>query len=240
MRSSFELGALPKGAAGAPAANVPLATTGRLRGREVPHGRGVVHLVAFVVSVPAGAVLVWLHGAADGVAVYAVALDGLYGVSAAYHLGRWRPRVRRAMGRADHAMIFIFIAATMTPYCLLAAPGTFTDVVLGLGWAGAAVSVLAVATRFEANRRVISGAYVVLGWLAIVTLPEALHHLDALQLALLGGLGGVYTLGYVVLATHWPDPSPRVFGYHEVWHSMVVVASACGFVLIWSLAGSPG
>ena len=170
--------------------------------------------------------------------MYALALAGLYGVSASYHLGSWSPAARRRMRLVDHAMIFVFIAASTTPYCLLAVPGTFAYVVLGLVWAGAAASVLAVSTRFEASHVLTSTAYIVLGWLAAVTLPDAVQRLGDLQLALLASMGFFYTAGAGVLAARWPDPAPKVFGYHEVWHAMVVLASTCGFVLVWSLAAA--
>jgi hemolysin III len=142
------------------------------------------------------------------------------------------------MRQVDHGMIFLFIGACATPYCLLAVPDEVSDVVLGLVWFGAAAAVLAVVTRFEASRLLTSTAYIVLGWLVVVTLPEAVRHLGARQLALLGSMGFLYTAGAGVLATRWPDPAPKVFGYHEVWHTMVVLASACYFVLVWSFAGS--
>ena len=211
----------------------------RLSGsEEAPLGRGLVHLGALVMALPAGSVLVWREGVGGGVGLYAVSLVGLYAVSASYHLCSWAPIARRRMRQLDHEMIFVFIAASATPYCLLGVPGELSDVVLGLVWSGAAVAVLATATRFEASRRLTSTAYVVLGWLAVVTLPQAAHHLVARQLALLASCGLFYTAGAGVLAARWPDPAPKVFGYHEIWHTMVVIASACGFLLVWSLASS--
>jgi hemolysin III len=197
-----------------------------------------VHLGALVVALPAGAILVWRDGAGGGVALYAVALVGLYAASASYHLCSWSPTARRRMRQVDHAMIYLFIAAAMTPYCLLGVPGEVALVVLGLVWFGAGTAVLALATRFEASLRFTSPAYLVLGWLAVFTVPEAVHHLSTPQLALLGSMALLYTAGAGVLATRWPDPAPKVFGYHEVWHIMVVLASACFFVLVWSL-GAP-
>lgn len=195
-----------------------------------------MHLAALVLALPAAGVLVWRDGAGDGVAVYAVALVGLYAASASYHLGAWSPESRRRLRQVDHAMIYVFIAASMTPYCLLGAPGATSLVVLGLVWLGAAAAVVTTTFRFEARPRLTSAAYLALGWLAVVTLPEAVHRLSAFELALLGAMALLYTAGAGVLASRWPDPSPELFGYHEVWHTMVVVASACYFVLVWSLA----
>jgi hemolysin III len=172
-----------------------------------------------------------------GLGLYALALVGLYAVSASYHLWAWSPAARRRMRLLDHEMIFVFIAACTTPYCLVAVPGRLSDVVLGLAWCGAGAAVLAIATSFEKSRYIISTAYIVLGWLAVVTMPEAIRHLDAEQLALLGSMALLYTAGAGVLACKRPDPAPEVFGYHEVWHAMVVIASTCGFVFIWSLGG---
>ena len=211
----------------------------RLSGsEEAPRGRGLLHLGALVLALPAAAVLVWRDGPGRGVGLYAVALVGLYAVSTSYHLFSWAPAARRRMRQADHEMIFVFIAASVTPYCLLAVPGELSDVVLGLVWFGAGAAAVAIATRFEASRGLTSAAYVVLGWLAVFTVPEAVHRLGTQQLALLGAIGLFYTLGAAVLAARWPDPAPKAFGYHEVWHTMVVIASACGFVLVWSLAGA--
>jgi hemolysin III len=194
-------------------------------------------LGALVAALPAAGVLVWRHGPGDGVALYALALVGLFAVSASYHLCSWAPPARRRMRLLDQQMIFVFIAASTTPYCLLAVPGALAYVVLGAAWLGAAAAALAVATRFEASRHITSTAYIVLGWLAIVTLPEAVQHLGARQLALMTSMALLYTAGAGVLALKWPDPAPAVFGYHEVWHAMVVIATACGFAFIWSLAG---
>ncbi len=133
-------------------------------------------------------------------------------------------------------MIYVFIAACMTPYCLLGVPGTFSLVVLALGWFAVAISVAIIAIRFEATLRVMSWAYLLLGWFPVVTLPEAIRDLSLLQLMLIVSMGLVYTAGAGVLAVRWPDPNPKVFGYHEVWHVMVVIASGCYFVVVWTLA----
>jgi hemolysin III len=211
----------------------------RLSGTEdAPRGRGLLHLGALVLALPAGVFLVWHDGPGHGVGLYALALVGLFGVSTSYHLCSWRPAARRRMRQIDHQMIFVFIAASTTPYCLLAVPGVLSDVVLGLVWLGAGAAALAVAMHFEASRHFTSTAYIVLGWLAVVTLPDAVHHLSARQLALMALMALFYTAGAGVLAAKWPDPAPEVFGYHEVWHSMVIIATACGFGLVWSLAAS--
>lgn len=215
------------------------ATARRLRpsgSDAAPRGRGFVHLAALVVAAPAAGALVWRGGAGGGVGLYAAALVGLYAASSSYHLGSWSPRTRRHLRTLDHAMIYVFIAASMTPYCVLGAPGTTSRVVLALVWLGSAIAVVSTAVQPAARPRLAAAGYLALGWLAVATVPEAVRRLSAVQLALLGAMALLYTAGAGVLAARWPDPSPEVFGYHEVWHSMVVVASACYFALVWSLA----
>ncbi|MGD0742091.1 MAG: hemolysin III family protein [Acidimicrobiales bacterium] len=203
---------------------------------ESPRGRGLIHLGALVVALPASVVLVCRDGVGGGVGLYALALVGLYAVSAGYHLLPWSPAARRRARKADHAMIYVFIAACFTPYCLLGVPGTVSLVVLGLGWFGVAAAVVTIAIRFEATLRLTSWAYLLVGWLPAVTLPAAIHDLSTTQFILVGSMGLLYSAGAGVLAVRWPDPVPEVFGYHEVWHSIVVVASACYFAVVWSFA----
>jgi hemolysin III len=210
--------------------NVPTPPKPRLRGR--------LHQLAFVVSLPAGIVLVALAGGARARAaatVFATCLTGLYGVSAAYHRGRWSERARRVMKHLDHSMIFVFIAGTYTPVALLALrPGGGTGLLV-LAWAGAALGVLVTVLRLERWHRLGFALYLVLGWLAVVALPRLVHALTAVELTLLVTGGVLYTVGAVILASKRPDPRPHVFGYHEVWHTFVVAASSCHFVLVLQL-----
>jgi hemolysin III len=205
---------------------------------EAPLGRGLVHLGALVIAVPAVVLLIWHQGFGGGVGIYAAGLVGLYAVSAAYHLHSWSPAALRRLRKLDYATIYLFIAASMSPYCLLGVPGAFSRAVLWLGWLAAGVAVAVIVLRFEQARRVLSWGYLLLGWLIVVTTPAALRDLSAQELALLTATGLIYTAGAGVLAARWPDPHPAVFGYHEVWHAMVVLASASYFAFIWSLASS--
>lgn len=204
----------------------------------VPRHRGRLHQAAFVVSIPAGATLVAVASGAlarTTAAVFAVCLSGLYGVSAAYHRGRWSDRARRVMKRLDHSMIFVFIAASYTPVALLALrPAGGTGLVIA-AWAGAALGVMMTVLRLERWHRIGFALYLVLGWLAVVALPRLVTALSGLELALLVAGGLLYTVGAVILATRRPDPRPEVFGYHEVWHTLVVAASSCHFVLVMQL-----
>jgi hemolysin III len=144
---------------------------------------------------------------------------------------------RTVMRRADHAMIYVFTAASYTPFCLRVVPGSLGPEVLALVWAGAAAGVVLKAVGFHRTQLTGSVLYVLLGWLAVVTLPSAAHVLAPAQLALFGVMGVLYSGGAVVLFTRRPDPIPHVFGYHEVWHASVVLASACYFAVIWGLPG---
>jgi hemolysin III len=200
-----------------------------------PRLRGRLHQVAFFVSIPAGLALVALArptAARVGAGVFAGTLTGLYGVSAAYHRGRWSVEAHRLMKHLDHTMIFVFIAGTYTPVTLLALRPAWGITLLVLAWSGAAVGALVTVLRLERWHRVGFAMYLVLGWLPIVAAPQLLHSLTRVELALLVVGGVLYTVGAVVLARKRPDPHPAVFGYHEVWHTFVVSANTCHYALI--------
>jgi hemolysin III len=213
----------------------------RLSGAEgVPKLRGWLHLAAFVIAVPAGVLLVQHSGDRAGILLYALSLAALYGVSAAYHLLPMTGRVRYWMRRTDHAVIYLFIAGAFTPMCLLVAPPSERGILLAVAWVGAGIGVTIKLLSLERTRVFAGALYVLLGWLAMAMLPAVLRGLDATELTLFFVQGSLYTLGALVLVIRRPDPYPDVFGYHEVWHAMVVVATACYFVVLWSLVGRVG
>lgn len=200
-----------------------------------PKLRGRLHQVAFFVSIPAGIALVALArgpAARVGALIFAATLTGLYGVSAAYHRGRWSVGTQRLWRHLDHSMIFVFIAGTYTPVTLVALRPAWGITLLALAWSGAAVGVLITVLRLERWHAVGFVMYLVLGWLAIVAAPELSRSLSSVELALLVIGGVLYTVGAIVLARKRPDIHPAVFGYHEVWHAFVVGATACHFALI--------
>jgi hemolysin III len=203
-----------------------------------PHLRGWLHLICFVLSIPAGAVVIASGDttrARLAGAVYALGMTAMFGVSAAYHRRKWSPAARRRMRRTDHGTIFVMIAGSYTPLCLLALRGTTGTVVLTSVWIGAAAG-FGLAMSGIAEKAVIGLlCYIGLGWAMVLALPELSRNLSGGQIALLLIGGIIYTAGGVVLGTRWPDPSPLWFGYHEVWHTMVALACACHYLTILSV-----
>jgi len=200
-----------------------------------PTWRGVLHQGAFFVAIPAGLALVVLaQGTSAHIAgvVYGLSLIGMYGTSATYHRLARSERSRRILKRLDHSMIFVLIAGTVTPVALLGLHAPWSTVLLILVWGGAAAGVALKMFRIDRSQ-VLSGAlYIILGWAAILMGPQLIHGLNtaSLTLVLVGGL--LYTAGAIVLLRRRPDPAPARFGYHEVWHSLVVSASACHYVAV--------
>ena len=203
-----------------------------------PRLRGWLHLICFFLSVPAGAVAI--ASAASGRArvaalVYALGMTAMFGVSAAYHRRRWSPAGRTRMRRIDHGTIFVMIAGSYTPLCLLALDGTSGSLILTAVWTGAAFGYFLALTGIAEKAVLGLLCYIGLGWAMVLALPELSRELSTTGIALLFAGGVLYTLGGIVLGTHRPNPSPTWFGYHEVWHAMVVVACACHYVTILSV-----
>jgi hemolysin III len=204
---------------------------------EVPRLRGRLHRAAFWVSIPAGISVIALartEAARAAVIVYSLSLTGLYAASAAFHTVRWSPTVWARMRRLDHSMIYLFIAGSYTPLALLVLRPPWSTTVLAVVWGGAAIGVaLKVFVRgFAALAQVL---YMTLGWLALFLLPQLLGALNGPALGLLFGGGALYTAGAVVFGLQRPNPKPLVFGFHEVWHAMVISGSICHYVLILML-----
>ena len=206
-----------------------------------PRLRGRLHQAAFLAAVPATVVLV-LH-AGSGVArvaagVYGASLVGLFATSAAYHRRAWTARALPRMRRLDHAMIYVLIAGTYTPFSLLVLRPPWSTVILLLVWVGAGVGILIQAFAFDRLRVLGLTLYGVLGWLALPAAPAIAGRLTGSPLALLLAGGLLYSGGAFVLLFRKPDPSPRVFGYHEVFHLATVVAGACHYASILQVVRS--
>jgi hemolysin III len=200
-----------------------------------PRLRGVSHQYAFFVAVVLGAALVVAAptGRAAAVAgIYAAGVCGLFGVSALYHRVTWTPEARRWMRRADHAMIFVFIAATYTPVAVLVLSAPLDVVILAVVWGGAAIGVTLQMVWIDAPKWLSALTYVALGWVAVATMPQLWSSLGWLAVAGLAAGGVLYTAGAVTYARGRPNPVPGVFGYHEVFHAYVIVAAAVHYVVI--------
>ena len=164
--------------------------------------------------------------------VYAIGVSALFGVSALYHRRVWSAAARPRMKRVDHANIFVMIAATYTPLCLLALGGTLGTVVFVVVWACALTGVVCAATGIAEKPVVGLAMYMGMGWGLAFLFPQLTRVLSTGELALIVAGGLLYTVGGIFLGTRWPDPFPVVFGYHELWHLMVVAAAACHYVVI--------
>jgi len=210
--------------------------------RPKPLLRGVSHQIAAGVAL-AGWLLLALRArsaaAAVGAHVYGASLVTLFAVSAAYHRPFWGPRPRAVWRRIDHSAIFLLIAGTYTPLCLLLG-GSMGRALLAAVWAGALLGVLRSVFWPRAPRWLIAALAVGLGWAVVPVLPALAVALGAGGLALLFAGGAAYTLGAVVYARRWPDPSPRVFGYHEVFHLMVIAAAVCHYTVVAGAVAAMG
>ena len=194
-----------------------------------------MHQIAFIESIPQGLALVTV--ATDWVsrvsaAVYALSLCALYGVSAAYHRVGWTPKALLRMRKLDHSMIFVLIAGTYTPFSVIVLDGVWATVLLAAVWTGALFGIGVKVFGMDRMRKLGSALYIILGWLAVLATPQFVPRLGlgVMSLILAGGI--LYTLGAVVLLRRSPDPSPAVFGYHEIWHVMVVAASLCHYAAV--------
>jgi hemolysin III len=200
---------------------------------EKPLLRGVSHEIAAAVALLGWAAIAAL--AAPGRAqvaahVYGASLFTLFLVSALYHRGRWAPRARGVMRRLDHSAIFLLIAGTYTPFCLLL-PGGAGSLLLLVVWGCAAAGILQSIVWARAPKPLVAAVYVLFGWIVVPVLPALRGALGSGAIALLAAGGGTYTVGALVYATRRPDPFPRVFGYHEVFHALVIAAAACHFAV---------
>jgi len=203
---------------------------------RVPRLRGVFHQYAFFAALVLG---VALAASADGVLervaawVYAAALAAMFGASALYHRVPWRTAAARLRARRlDHAMIFVFIAGTYTPFALLAFGGALRVVVLVSVWVGALLGLGLELAWIHAPRWVSATAYLAVGWAGVVLVPQLFPAVGVTAGVLAIAGAALYTLGAVAYATGRPNPFPATFGFHEVFHVLVVVAAATQFAAV--------
>ncbi|MGN6373651.1 MAG: PAQR family membrane homeostasis protein TrhA [Solirubrobacteraceae bacterium] len=200
-----------------------------------PRLRGVSHQYAFFVSLACGAALI---AAASGgktrfvAAIYAAAVSALLGTSALYHRVTWRPDMRRWMRRLDHSMIFVLIAGTYTPVAVIALSGALAKDVLIAVWAGAAAGIVFKLVWIDAPKWLFAVVYVALGWVSVTIFGELPHAIGWLGVAGIAAGGLLYTVGAIVYASERPNPWPHVFGYHEIFHALVIAAAALHYAVI--------
>lgn len=205
--------------------------------------RGWLHAAAVTPALVATCLLA-AHGRGTGqrvgLAVYATALGALFGVSAAFHRVRWTPAARRRMRRADHGTIFVAIAGTYTAVAVVALRGWARPTILAVVWVGAAVGVALRQLWLDAPKWAVATPYVVVGWCAVLVLPQLWRGLGAEDFALLVAGGLCFTAGAAVYAVRRPDPVPAVFGYHEVFHAFTIVGAALQFAAVAGALAHPG
>ncbi|MFN2451047.1 MAG: hemolysin III family protein [Candidatus Dormibacteria bacterium] len=200
-----------------------------------PRLRGVLHQWTFVVSLLAGTLLIIRAGSAGArvaVSVYAFSLAACLGVSALYHRVPWSAVNKRRMQKVDHATIFLLIAGTFTPIAVIVLSPLLATITLLTVWSGAAVGIVMAVLWTDPPTLVEVGTYLLLGTLGLLLLPALLHDLGGGGVALLGAGGLLYWCGAMVYARHRPDPWPRTFGFHEIFHVFVVLAAGTHFAVI--------
>jgi hemolysin III len=184
-----------------------------------PRLRGVLHEIALYVTVPLGV-------------GFGLLAAGMFGASALYHRFTWSPATRLWLRRLDHAGIFGLIAGTYTPFGLLVLHGAWQIVVLSIVWGGASVAILAKLAWVAAPKWLSVAVGIALGWVAVVAFPQILDHAGVAAATLVALGGACYTAGGVIYARRRPDPLPHVFGYHELFHALVIAAVGLQYVAV--------
>lgn len=201
-----------------------------------PRLRGVSHEYAFFVSLVLGATLIVIAKGSEArlaVAIYAVSLSALFGVSALYHRVDWkRPEARRWMRRLDHTMIFFLIAGTVTPFALLVMEPPLSSAVLIAVWAGALAGTIVELVWVDHPKWVAAVVYIAVGMIGAIGFPAIVAEAGIAAGVLIAGGGALYATGAVIYAAQRPDPRPAVFGYHEIFHVLVIAAAAAHFAAI--------
>jgi hemolysin III len=199
----------------------------------IPILRGVLHQWAFFFALAAAATLVILSPAGTArvaAVVYGGGLCLMLAASALYHRWKCSPRMRTMLCRIDHSAIYVFMAASFTPVALLVLEGATRWAVLTAVWAGALGGVALSVAWATAPRVLFAISYVALGWAMVIAFPQLLSSLDFTPILLFGMGGVLYSVGAVIYAARWPDPWPQTFGFHEIFHALVVAAALIHFV----------
>ena len=197
--------------------------------------RGTLHQAAFLVALVVGSLFVaYSDGGRPRVAaaIFAGSVAAMLGASSLYHRVTWSPRARPWMRRIDHAGIYLLIAGTYTPVGLLSLHGNLQHVTLAIVWAGATAAILLKFVWVDAPKWLAAVTGLALGWAGVAALPQVAKTAGLAAVVLLAAGGLAYTAGAIVYALQRPDPIPDVFGYHEVFHALTLVAVACQYVAI--------
>jgi hemolysin III len=204
-----------------------------------PRMRGWLHTYAFGVAIVCGVVLCCVAATRPGLipllacAIYSVTVCGLFGISALYHRRLWGPRGFAIMRRLDHSMIFIFIAGTYTPFCLILLPTYRAAVLLVAVWTGALIGV-GLKVAFPGSPRWLGvPLYIALGWAAVFVLPDIMRHGGVTTLVLLAAGGVTYSIGAVFYAAKWPNPWPTTFAHHEFFHACTLIAAILHYIAVY-------
>jgi hemolysin III len=198
--------------------------------------RGTLHQAAFLVSLVVGTLLI--VGADGGratasAAIFAGSVAAMLGASSLYHRVNWkRTRARLWMRRVDHAGIYLLIAGTYTPVGLLVLHGAWRISVLGVVWTGAAAAIVLKFAWVQSPKWLAAAIGIALGWVGVIVMPQLVDRVGAAGVALLLAGGVAYTAGAIVYARRRPDPVPAIFGYHELFHALTLVAVACQYVAV--------
>jgi hemolysin III len=197
--------------------------------------RGLLHQWAFTAALVVGGLLIaYAEGGRRRLAasIFAGSVAVMLGASALYHRVTWSPRARPWMRRIDHAGIYLLIAGTYTPVGLICLSGTIQHVTLAIVWVGAGVAILLKFVWVDAPKWLAAATAIALGWAGVAAMPEVFDTAGAAAVVLLAAGGVAYTVGAVVYALKRPDPVPRVFGYHELFHALTLIAVSCQYVAI--------
>ncbi len=200
-----------------------------------PRWRGTSHEVAAFIFPVLGLVLVaFAHTTAARWAalVYTVGVTAMYAASACYHRGRWNPSTKRRLRRLDHSMILVGIAATYTPIAVVGLDTRSARILLGVVWPLALAGIVVQMLWLNAPRWLVAGLYVVIGWTALAFTPVLWHQLGVVTFSLIAVGGLVYSVGARVYSARRPDPMPAVFGFHEVFHALVIAAGLIFYAAI--------
>jgi hemolysin III len=205
-----------------------------------PRARGWIHVYSAAVAVIAGAALVSVSWAVEstraGIAtlIYTLTIVAMFAVSGVYHRMNWKSQsARKWMKRADHSMIFIFIAGSYTPFALLALPRESGMVLFWIVWGGAIAGVALKMLWPSAPRWVGVPLYLLLGWVAAWFIGPITHSAGVAAMVLLAVGGALYSIGGVLYGLKWPNPWPQTFGHHEFFHSCTAVAAICHYIAMW-------